>query len=329
MSWLMTARSKHGEASDMTQRAADAVHVNAHGAAVRTLHERGLTWVSFDPIPDLPCEIDFGIRKHPDLGLLSGTVQGVRHVHAHRDSGDGNDDFSFHLNISGVSTVVSRLGEATLRDGDAMLLSYSAGRTITRAALVDHRVIRLSRAFLCPLVHHLDDAVLRPIRRGTGTLNLLRGYVDALFDDPVLTLPDTRQLLVTQLCDLVAVSLGATRDAAAAAEGRGIRAARLRAIKADIEVNLGHGDLSPAAVAGRQHVSDSYIRKLFEGEETSFSAFVLSRRLLRAHRLLLDPRRINQSIASIAFEAGFGDLSYFNRAYKRFYGATPSEIRVR
>ena len=306
--------------------AVDALRVKAHGDAVKALHDQGLTWVTFDPIPDLVCDIDFGIRKLPELGLLSGTVRGVRHVHAHRDSGDGNDDFSFHLNVSGLSTVVSRRGETTLRDGDAMLLSYSAGRTINRPALVDHRVIRLPRASLRPLVHDIDDAVLRPIPRGTGMLNLLRGYADALFDDPVLSTPDVRQLLVSQLCDLVAVTIGATRDAAAVAEGRGIRAARLRAIKTDIETNLAL-DISAASVARRQHVSDSYIRKLFKGEQTSCSEFVLRRRLLRVHRLLMDPRRFNQSIASLAFEVGFGDLSYFNRAFKRFYGATPSEIR--
>jgi AraC-like DNA-binding protein len=311
----------------MAHAAVDALRVKAYGDAVRSLHDQGSTWVTFDPIPDLVCDIDFGIRKLPELGLLSGTVRGVRHVHAHRDSGDGNDDFSLHLNVSGLSTVVSRRGETTLRDGDAMLLSYSTGRAISRPALVDHRVIRLPRASLGQLVHDIDDAVLRPIPRGTGMLNLLRGYADALFDDPVLNTPDVRQLLVTQLCDLVAVTVGATRDAAAAAEGRGIRAARLRAIKADIEANLALGDVSAASVARRQNVSDSYIRKLFEGEQTSFSEFVLRRRLLRVHRLLMDPRRVNQTIASLAFEVGFGDLSYFNRAFKRFYGATPSEIR--
>ena len=134
-------------------------------------------------------------------------------------------------------------------------------------------------------------------------LNLLRNYVDALFDDPVLLRPDMRQLAVAQLCDLVAITLGATRDAAALAEGRGIRAARLRAIKSDIEAHLGHDDLSPGAVARRQKVSDSYIRKLFEGEGTSFSQFVLNRRLVRAH---LDAhgiwRRADRGIAGIAFE---------------------------
>src|SRR4029077_20613264 len=127
--------------------------------------------------------------------------------------------------------------------------------------------------------------------------------------------------------DLVAVTLGATRDAAALAEGRGIRAARLRAIKADIEANLAHGELSPGVVGKRQKVSDSYIRKLLEREGTSFTQYVLARRLGRARRMLTDPRWAGRSIASIAFDVGFGDLAYFNRMFKRLYGATPSDIR--
>jgi AraC-like DNA-binding protein len=313
----------------MAHPAVDALRVKAHGDAVRTLRDQGLTWVAFDPIPGLVCNIDFGIRKLPELGLLSGTVRGVRHVHAHRDSGDGNDDFSLHLNVSGFSTVVSRRGETTLRDGDAMLLSYSAGRTIIRPALVDHRVIRLPGASLRPLVHDIDDAVLRPIPRGTGMLNLLRGYADALFDDPAVAAPQVRQLVVAQLCDLIAVTFGATRDAAAIAEGRGIRVARLRAIKDDIETHLTDGDLTPVVVARRQRISDSYIRKLFEGEGTSFSEFVLVRRLVRANRMLTDRRWADRTIASIAFACGFGDLSYFNRTFKRLYGAPPSDIRGR
>jgi AraC-like DNA-binding protein len=311
----------------MSTHAGDALHVQAESGAVRSLYERGLTWVSFEPMPNLACRLDFAIRKFPDLGLLSGVVQGVLHQHTCQDSGDGKDDFSFHMNLGGLSIVTGRRSETTLRDGDAMLLSYSASRTISRPGVVDHRVIRLPRASLGPLVRNINDAVLRPIPCGTGMLSLLRNYLDALFDDPVLMVPEMRQLGVAQLCDLVAVILGATRDAAAAAEGRGIRAARLRAIKSDIEAHLTDGNLSPGAVAGRQKVSDSYIRKLFEGEETSFSQFVLARRLVRAHRMLTDRRWAERSIAWIAFEVGFGDLSYFNRTFKHFYGTTPSDIR--
>lgn len=304
----------------------DAEHVRARGGDVRSLHERGVTWVSFRPMPDLACGIDFALRKFGDLGLLSGTVQGVRHEHTGRDSGDRDDDFSFHMNVDGDSQVTGPRGETMLRAGDAMLFAYSVSRTISRPESVDHRVIRLPRAALSPSVRNIEDAVMVRIPRGTGMLRLLKGYVDAVFGDPALAVPDVRRLVVAHLCDLVSVTLGATRDAAAAAEGRGVRAARLRAIKADIEAHLA-GDLSVGAVAKRQRVSDSYIRKLFGSEGTSFSQYMLTRRLLRAHRMLTDRRWAQVGITAIAYDAGFGDLSYFNRVFKRCYGATPSEVR--
>ena len=36
----------------MSTRAGDALHVQVHSGAVRSLHERGLTWVSFEPMPE-------------------------------------------------------------------------------------------------------------------------------------------------------------------------------------------------------------------------------------------------------------------------------------
>ena len=163
--------------------------------------------------------------------------------------------------------------------------------------------------------------------RNTGALNLITSYISAVIDDPALELPEVQRLVATQLCDLIAVTIGTTREAIEIAKGRGIRAARLRAIKCDIEAHLPDCDLTSGGVARRQGISESYIRKLFEAEATSFSEFVLGRRLIRAHRMLLDRGLANRSIASIAFGSGFGDLSYFNRVFKRTYGRRPSEIR--
>jgi hypothetical protein len=42
------------------------------------------------------------------------------------------------------------------------------------------------------------------------------------------------------------------------------------------------------------------VRKLFESDDTSFTQFVLSERLARAHRLLSDPRFAERSIAALA-----------------------------
>jgi AraC-like DNA-binding protein len=44
--------------------------------------------------------------------------------------------------------------------------------------------------------------------------------------------------------------------------------------------------------------------------------------------MLSDFRRAGLTIAAIAFEAGFGDVSYFTRAFRRRYGASPSSVRA-
>ena len=47
----------------------------------------------------------------------------------------------------------------------------------------------------------------------------------------------------------------------------------------------------------------------------------------RLHRAALLLRRTTQPVAGIAFDCGFGDLSTFNRRFKRVMGASPSEYR--
>jgi AraC-like DNA-binding protein len=42
----------------------------------------------------------------------------------------------------------------------------------------------------------------------------------------------------------------------------------------------------------------------------------------------LDPRYADGKISVIAFGAGFGDLSDFNRTFRRHYGAAPSNVRA-
>lgn len=128
--------------------------------------------------------------------------------------------------------------------------------------------------------------------------------------------------------DVIGLALGATREVAELAAGRGSRAARLRAIKADIAQNL-EGDVTAGALSTRHRISPRYIRKLFAGENLSLSKFVLCQRLTRVHRMLADPRFADYTIADIALAAGFGDVSTFNRAFRRRFGMTPSEVRQR
>lgn len=78
----------------------------------------------------------------------------------------------------------------------------------------------------------------------------------------------------------------------------------------------------------RGRASPRHLHRLFENEGVTFSEFVIKERLTRAHRMLVDPRFVAQPISMVALTVGFGDLSYFNRCFRRQYGMTPSDARA-
>jgi AraC-like DNA-binding protein len=124
--------------------------------------------------------------------------------------------------------------------------------------------------------------------------------------------------------DLATLLLGGS---AAGPHSNGLRAARLRAIKDAMLAKIGDHSLSIGDIVKSQQISESYVRQLLAEDGTTFTDFVLEERLARAHRMLNDPRIGNLLISAIAYEAGFGDLSYFNRTFRRRFDASPSEIR--
>jgi AraC-like DNA-binding protein len=158
-------------------------------------------------------------------------------------------------------------------------------------------------------------------------LSLLVTYASAIAEALPLATSELQRLAVSHMHDLLAATIRATRGGRAIAEGRGIAAARLRSIIKDISARLADGDLSVVEIARRHRVTPRYVYKLFENEGLTFSSFVLGQRLSRAHRILSDPLLADRNISSVAFDVGFGDLSYFNRAFRKRYAATPTEIR--
>jgi AraC-like DNA-binding protein len=178
-------------------------------------------------------------------------------------------------------------------------------------------------------VRNAEDLLGLPVAANEPALRHLRRYI-CLLQEPDGMVDD--RLLIAHvgatLADLIALVLGAGGDAAQLARSRGLRAARLRSIKADIASHLGEHELCVNMVAARQGVSPRYVQMLFEAEGTTFSRFVLGRRLAHTHRLLTDLRCAAWTITAIAFEAGFGDLSTFNHSFRRAYGCSPSDVRA-
>jgi AraC-like DNA-binding protein len=292
--------------------------------AVRELRDRGV--VPIEPLPNGPVHVDISKWFLPGLGILSGTLCGLRQDGT---PGTENDDLFFGLNVAGQCSVVQRGYEITPGDGDAFLLNLAAGRfAISRPKLGQFVGLRVPLNAIAPLVRDIDDTAPRSIPGTADSVKLLRCYLGGLLRGRLLAAPETAQLVVTHVHDLIALSLGAG-NAGGLLEERTGPAVRLQAIKSDIIAHLEEQQLTIGAIAARHGVTPRYVHRLFEREGITYTQFVLRQRLERAWRMLRDPRFAMWSISAVAYEVGFGDLSYFNRAFRRHYHLTPSDVKRR
>jgi len=285
--------------------------------------------VEIEPPPaNTPVKVDMAARSLPGLQLLSGLYTPGRMIRTRRlIAEDGNDDFILRINTSGAATVAAA----------GRKIDYACGAVLTNAAEVSvfdrptfggSTVVRIPRSILSALVIDIDDIVMRPIPGETNTLRLLLGYANALLTDaPLASPPELRHLIVSQITDLVALTLRATRDAAHIAEGRGVPTARLHAAKAYVMENSSRQNLSVADVAKHLEVSNRQVQRLFESDGTTFSTFLLDYRLACAYRMLCKSQYGHWGIGKIADYAGFTDFSYFGRCFRKRYGSTPRDIR--
>jgi AraC-like DNA-binding protein len=78
-------------------------------------------------------------------------------------------------------------------------------------------------------------------------------------------------------------------------------------------------------LAEKFFISKSRLYEIFRKRTgTSLSSYMNTLRLQKAKALLLTTQ---QNVIQIALDVGFQDISYFNRLFKKKYGASPREIR--
>jgi AraC-like DNA-binding protein len=294
------------------------------GKGIEELHERGLLPTRFIRCGNAVPRVDLVNRTMPGLRILTASYASVRREGVRQEG----DLLYLCMTLTGT-TVGSRHGhEMILSDGDGVLMTNEeATWTMTSPSSVNIAGIRVPRSAIAPLVPKLENATMQRITKDTSGLRLLRKYLDVIADDEALVAPSSQRLVIGHFYDLVALALGANGDAKALAVDRTVGAVRLAAIKADIVANLDDGTLNATVVATRNRMTVRYLHKLFEREGVTYSAFVLGQRLARAYHNLRSPLHSRRAIGTIAFDLGFNDLSYFNRAFRRRYNATPSEIR--
>ena len=209
---------------------------------------RKVVCIEIDPLSDAPFACEATLRALPDLRSVSWGGSPARFERTPKIVSEGGDTFGLVVDLEGSATALQRDAEISLGVGDAALMLHSEP-----AALVQSQgrglCLVVPRAALTPLVDNIEDAAMRPIPHRNGALQLLMTYLMAVREDLALATPELRHSVATHIHDLVGMAVGATRDGTAIAAERGVRAARLAAVKSDVKEHVGQRDLTLAHVA--------------------------------------------------------------------------------
>jgi AraC-like DNA-binding protein len=240
---------------------------------------------------------------------------------------DGHDDLLLFSALRGAVQVTQGQKSIHLSEGQMCLAQMNDFCAVELRDGNEFTTARVPRNSVLQLAPHAEDKLCQPLGHDAPLRKMVDQYTE-LCIDVVPSLDVTAQQRAAQhLIDLIGLLLRATADRAELATMRGYSRSRLNLIKADVLKNLHRHDLTIDLVAREHGLSSRQAQRSFAASGTTFTQFVLEGRLSLAHRLLNEPRFRHRKVADIAYSAGFGDLSYFNREFRRRFGETPSAIR--
>jgi AraC-like DNA-binding protein len=267
------------------------------------------------------------------VSLLGGILLGVTTASATEISRtretlkDGYDGMCLVIATSGPVLISHEqhsieLSESQMCLGDMSVLS---GTRMSSASEV--KTIRIPRSLLLSICPNAEDRLAlalvgqAPIREAIARYHALAASIGPHADVV------GQHLMAQHMVDLIGLLLGTDADRTELASNRGHSAARLELMRADVVANLSRDNLTIYSVAQKAGLSPRHAQRMFEQTGTTFTEFLIEQRLLRVRKLLLDPLNRWRKVSDLAHSAGFPDVSYFNRVFRRRFGVTPSDMR--
>jgi AraC-like DNA-binding protein len=275
---------------------------------------------------DLPLSQHLEGARFDDLDVMRmrGTMDRIRWT-----SRGARRPPNFFLCLNRTPMLFSQLGrDAKLHADAAVLGSCVEAGEIGWEACNDLSLIVVPQVRLRESVGGLEDLIARPLQCHEGALNLLRQYLDFLLaPNGIEDAPDLTAHIARTLIDLVTLTLGTGREASEIARMRGLRAARLREVIAEIRAGFADPGFSAERLSRKLGVTARYIQDLLQETGLTFSERVLELRLQRARAMLADPSHDRLKVGEIAAACGFNEIPHFNRCFRRRFGTTPTQCR--
>jgi AraC-like DNA-binding protein len=265
------------------------------------------------------------VQAIPGLRITSFKSTAARLDRSSEMVADGDDALVLFAPLQGKLCAVQRGREVTLQPGEVLLLRHEEP-----AALIHDNVrfqgLIFPRDVLGARLADLDATTMRAIPKSVEPLRLLVRYLDLVRREAALALPALRRSVVDHIHDLAALALGANQDTRETALSA-VAAARLATVLTYIGESFADPGLSVELVARTHGISRRYLHQLLEESGQSFIQRVNELRLQKAFALLIERGGSKRRISDVAMDAGFSDVSHFNRLFRARFGDTPTGVR--
>jgi AraC-like DNA-binding protein len=273
----------------------------------------------------IDCRVDFTFMHSLTLATPSGSS--ARFARTRELLTDGCDDLVLISSSRGPVQVTQGQQTLELATSQACLIEMNAAVGVVLDDKGHFTATRMPRHFLLQVAPNAEARLSQPLGEYPALMTMIERYF-ALCHEVVQDLDAVGQQTAAQhLVDLIALLLRTDTEQKELVGQRGYSPGRVDLLKSDVLKNLTRSTLTIDMIARTNGLSARQVQRLFANSGVTFTEFVLQQRLALAHRYLMDPQNKKRKVSDIAFSAGFGDLSYFNRAFRKQFGITPSDIR--
>jgi AraC family transcriptional activator of tynA and feaB len=255
------------------------------------------------------------------ISLVKAAKHSVLRLHSHII--DSTDDLCFiNLQLEGLGCTTQRGHEQVSSPGDLAVADTTEPFEIANCRNFKLFCFAVPRYLLPNGFFGRPRLNLSTTEIGRALSRTLAGYAELRLSSP--TAAGASALIGAHVVDLISHAPGFLAEAPAERANASV----LLSMMLDyIDRHSDDPDLGAATLAAKFHCSPRYVHRLFAGTGRSVGEHVSEKRIVVCMRNLLDPARRRKTIAEIAFDAGFRDISHFNRLFKRSNGAAPREFR--
>jgi AraC family transcriptional activator of tynA and feaB len=281
-------------------------------------------FVQLEPrkIADLPFQGAI-VRRDADairVSRVAATKHTVLRLHSHIVRST-DDLFFINLQLEGVGRYLQRGHVQVCGPGDMALVDTTEPFEIANSCDFRLFCFAVPRRLLPGRLPERPRLNMTATEMGRALSRTLAGYAELCLASPLsLDLP---ALSGAHIVDLLSHAPSVLEQGPAESITMPVL---LSMMLEHIDTHAADSSLSAAALAFKFHCSERYVHKLFSTTGQTVGEHINNKRIQYCTRDLLDDRR-RETIAEIAYAAGFRDISYFNRLFKRSHGMAPREFR--